>query len=113
MARIGKGGGYSDIEFALLTEAGLIDRRTVVATTLHPVQVLDEDLPETAHDFRVDLIVTPDDVIRVRRSKRPKGIIWTDLDEEKEAQIPVLMHRRELFREAPRSGSDPGPDPLT
>jgi 5-formyltetrahydrofolate cyclo-ligase len=89
-ARIGKGGGFSDIEFALLTEAGLIDRKTVVATTVHPLQLLDEDLPETAHDFRVDLIVTPDDVIRAPGAKRPKGIIWSEMDEEKVAQIPVL-----------------------
>jgi 5-formyltetrahydrofolate cyclo-ligase len=92
--RIGKGGGYSDLEFALLTEAGRIDQHTVVATTVHPVQVLDEDLPETSHDFRVDLIVTPDEVIRVRRTggsrHRPKGIVWADLDEEKIASIPAL-----------------------
>ena len=66
---------------------------TRVATTVHPVQVLDEELPETAHDFRVDLIVTPDGVIRARRTKRPNGIIWAELDEEKKSQIPVLAHR--------------------
>jgi len=92
-ARIGKCGGFSDIEFALLTEGGVIDGSTVVATTVHPVQVLDEELPETAHDFRVDLIVTPDGVIRARRTKRPNGIIWAELDEEKKSQIPVLAHR--------------------
>ncbi|HCP61415.1 MAG TPA: 5-formyltetrahydrofolate cyclo-ligase, partial [Actinobacteria bacterium] len=43
-----------------------------------------------AHDFRVDLIVTPDEVVRASGSKRPPGIIWTDLAEEKIAAIPVL-----------------------
>jgi 5-formyltetrahydrofolate cyclo-ligase len=52
-ARVGKGGGFSDLEFALLVEVGLI----LVATTVHPLQVLEEALPETAHDFRLDLIV--------------------------------------------------------
>ena len=89
-ARVGKGGGYSDLEFALLTEAGLVDEATVIATTVHPLQFLDEPPPETAHDFRVDLIVTPDEVVRPGRSKRPPGIIWTDLAEEKIAAIPVL-----------------------
>ena len=91
-ARIGKGGGYSDIEFAILTEVKLVDHRTTVATTVHPLQVFDEDLPETEHDFRVDLIVTPDEVIRVRRSdrRRPRGIVWEHLDEAKIASIPVL-----------------------
>ncbi|MGH2719997.1 MAG: 5-formyltetrahydrofolate cyclo-ligase, partial [Actinomycetota bacterium] len=92
--RIGKGGGYSDLEFALATEAGLIGPATVVATTVHPVQVLDEALPETEHDFRVDLIVTPDETIRCPRGQRPAGIIWEHLDEERIAAIPALAARR-------------------
>jgi 5-formyltetrahydrofolate cyclo-ligase len=35
-ARVGKGGGFSDLELALLVEAGLIGTDTVVATTVHP-----------------------------------------------------------------------------
>lgn len=89
--RIGKGGGFSDLEFALLVEAGHIDRRTIIATTVHPLQVVDGDLPETAHDFRVDIIVTPQAVIHTHRTRRPGGIIWDDLDEEKTASIPVLQ----------------------
>ena len=38
--RLGKGGGYSDLEFALLREHGLVDEDIVVATTVHPVQRL-------------------------------------------------------------------------
>jgi 5-formyltetrahydrofolate cyclo-ligase len=34
-ARLGKGAGYSDIEVALLQEAGLIAPRTVIVTTVH------------------------------------------------------------------------------
>jgi 5-formyltetrahydrofolate cyclo-ligase len=92
-ARVGKGGGYADLELALLVEAGVLDDRTVIATTVHPLQVLDERLPETEHDFRVDLIVTPDEVIRCRRRRRPRGLLWADLDEEKVAAIPVLRDR--------------------
>lgn len=51
-ARLGKGGGYSDIEFALATEYGLIEETTVVATTVHPSQILhDGTIPVTDHDF--------------------------------------------------------------
>jgi 5-formyltetrahydrofolate cyclo-ligase len=91
-ARVGKGGGFSDLEFALLTEAGLVDDRTVVATTVHPLQVLEEEIPETRHDFRVDLIVTPAEVVRIpkRLRRRPSGIIRSHLTEEKIAEIPVL-----------------------
>ena len=58
-ARIGKGGGFSDLEVAFLVEAGVIRPDMVLATTVHPFQVVDEPLPETVHDFRVDLIITP------------------------------------------------------
>jgi 5-formyltetrahydrofolate cyclo-ligase len=88
--RVGKGGGFSDLEFGLLAERGLVDADTVIATTVHPLQVLDGDLPETGHDFRVDLVVTPDEVIRCRRAHRPPGILWDHLDQGKVDQIPAL-----------------------
>ncbi|MDQ3980054.1 MAG: 5-formyltetrahydrofolate cyclo-ligase, partial [Actinomycetota bacterium] len=34
-ARLGKGGGFSDLEFALASEAGLIGPHTVLSTTVH------------------------------------------------------------------------------
>jgi 5-formyltetrahydrofolate cyclo-ligase len=88
--RIGKGGGFSDLEFALLAERGLVGDDTTIVTTVHELQVVDEDLPETEHDFRVDVIVTPDSVLRPRRRRRPPGILWDHLDAEKRGAIPVL-----------------------
>jgi 5-formyltetrahydrofolate cyclo-ligase len=88
--RIGKGGGYSDLEMALGRAAGWIDDDTVVVTTVHPLQVVDGDLPETDHDFRLDLIVTPDEVIRCARHRRPPGILWDHLDQDKIDAIPAL-----------------------
>jgi 5-formyltetrahydrofolate cyclo-ligase len=43
-ARIGKGGGFSDLEVAFLVEAGVLQPDTVLATTVHPLQVVDEPL---------------------------------------------------------------------
>ena len=93
--RIGKGGGYSDLEFALARELGLIDQRTVIATTVHPLQVLDAPLPETGHDFRVDLLVTPEEIVAVpgAMAHRPQGVSREDLSPEKIAAIPVLAAR--------------------
>ncbi|WP_217998125.1 5-formyltetrahydrofolate cyclo-ligase [Nocardia paucivorans] len=88
--RLGKGAGYFDIELALLQEANLIGPKTIVATTVHSLQVIDEELPETEHDFSVDLVVTPDEVIECGSPRRPNGLIWKDLDQEKIAAIPVL-----------------------
>jgi len=97
--RIGKGGGYSDLEFALGREAGVIGDWTTVATTVHSLQVLDEDLPETPHDFRLDIIVTPEEVIHVtpQRGRRgPSGILWAELDKTKIDAIPELVRREKL-----------------
>jgi 5-formyltetrahydrofolate cyclo-ligase len=91
--RVGKGGGFSDLEFALLVEAGLIGPDTVVATTVHPLQVLEEALPETGHDFRLDLIVAGEEVIGCRRTRRRPGILWDHLDAAKIAAIPALAAR--------------------
>jgi 5-formyltetrahydrofolate cyclo-ligase len=92
-ARLGKGAGYSDIELALLQEAGLMRPETRIVTTVHPLQVVEEPLPETGHDFRVDLIVTPDEVIECSSPRRPPGLVWEDLNREKIADIPVLAAR--------------------
>jgi 5-formyltetrahydrofolate cyclo-ligase len=95
-ARIGKGGGYSDLELALGVETGWIDDDTTIVTTVHPLQVVDDELPETDHDFRLDLIVTPDEVIRCPEDARhrPPGILWDHLDPDKIAAIPALATRR-------------------
>ncbi|HEY6698149.1 MAG TPA: 5-formyltetrahydrofolate cyclo-ligase [Acidimicrobiales bacterium] len=92
--RIGKGGGYSDLEMALGIETGWIDERTTIATTVHPVQVVDTELPETDHDFRVDLIVTPDDVIRCPSGRPLPGILWDHLDAAKIEAVPALAERQ-------------------
>jgi 5-formyltetrahydrofolate cyclo-ligase len=92
-ARLGKGAGYSDIEVALLAEAKLISDRTIIATTVHDLQVLNEDLPEQAHDFRVDLIVTPERVIWPGNPKRPARLDLDSLSSDQIAAIPVLAQR--------------------
>ena len=93
-ARIGKGEGYSDLEWAVLRELDAVDADTTVATTVHELQVVDEPpspvddeaaggetaadavdaesvgraaarLPEPdRHDVPLDLVVTPDHVHR-------------------------------------------------
>jgi 5-formyltetrahydrofolate cyclo-ligase len=98
--RVGKGAGYSDIEVALLTEAGLIRPETVIVTTVHQLQVVDGELPETEHDFSVDLIVTPDEVIQCGPPRRPSGIVLAHLSAEKVAEIPVLA----TFKQRPAYG---------
>ena len=94
-SRLGKGAGFGDVEVALLTEAGLIGDMTTIVTTVHDLQVLDTPVPETDHDFHVDVIVTPTRVIKTAARKRPAGIDWAVLPEPMVRDIPVLAARRE------------------
>lgn len=93
-ARVGKGAGYSDIELALLIEAGLITADTTIVTTVHELQVVNGPLPETEHDFRLDAIVTPERIITCAKAQRPTGVLWDHLDEKKIAAIPALAARQ-------------------
>jgi 5-formyltetrahydrofolate cyclo-ligase len=97
-ARLGKGGGFSDLEYALACEAGLVGPGTILCTTVHELQVLEPgEIPMTAHDFRIDLVVTPERVIECRRpGGRAKAgrIRWEELSEEKIAAIPLLARLR-------------------
>ncbi|PPK68066.1 5-formyltetrahydrofolate cyclo-ligase [Actinokineospora auranticolor] len=92
--RVGKGAGYADLELALLGEAGLIGADTVIATTVHDLQVIDGDLPETEHDFGIDLIVTPTRTITCDAPRRRPGLLWEHLTTDKIAAIPALEARR-------------------
>jgi 5-formyltetrahydrofolate cyclo-ligase len=90
-ARVGKGGGYSDLEYGILIDAGKIDDHTTVATTVHPTQILRRHLMMTAHDLPIDVIATPRAVIDVERQyERPRGILWDHLQPPQIREIPIL-----------------------
>ncbi len=94
-ARVGKGGGYGDLEFAMARELGAIGDDTPVITTVHPLQVVDGAIPMTAHDVPLDVIVTPERVIRTRRAfPRPRGILWEELSADQLALMPPLARLR-------------------
>ena len=66
-ARLGKGGGFADLEYALASAAGLIGPNTVSVSTVHELQVVEPGtIPVTSHDVLVDFIVTPERVIDCR-----------------------------------------------
>jgi 5-formyltetrahydrofolate cyclo-ligase len=90
-ARIGKGGGYSDLEYAIALELGIVSSRTPIITTVHPLQIVKEKIALAPHDIPVDFIITPVEIIECKtRLPRPRGIYWEYLDEEKIAAIPLL-----------------------
>jgi len=90
-ARLGKCGGYSDLEFALARSIGVVDDETPVVTTVHELQVLTEAIPMTAHDVPLDIVATPERVLRIRRRyDKPVAIIWNELSEAQLAEMPAL-----------------------
>jgi 5-formyltetrahydrofolate cyclo-ligase len=103
-ARLGKGGGFSDLELAIAEAAGLVGAGTRLVTTVHELQVLPAGrIPTTRHDRWVDLVVTPDRlIVPERRPPAGAGINWEELTDEKVAAIPLLR------RLQARAGSLPG-----
>jgi len=101
-ARLGSGGGYCDLGYALLRGEGKIREYTPILTTIHPVQLIDERLPMRGHDIPVDFIVTPSQVIAAPSlHPRPRGVIWEILREDRILAIPLLRKGRGLGRRAP------------
>ncbi len=89
--RVGKGEGYSDLEFALLREFDRVDDDTATVTTVHERQVVDEEIPTGDHDVPMDYVVTPERVVDTDApAAKPEGIEWDALGEERRAEIPVL-----------------------
>src|SRR5207245_7620061 len=86
--RCGKGEGYADLEFAILRQLG--HPAVKVVTTVHPLQIVESFAPDE-HDLPVSAIVTPAEMIRVRKPPRAPSRItgdeWTA--EEREAR-PTL-----------------------
>lgn len=90
-ARVGKGEGYSDLEFALLREFRVVNDDTTTVTTVHDIQVVDESIPTSPHDVPIDRIYTPERSIkRTTSTEKPSGIEWDAIDADRRREIPIL-----------------------
>ena len=93
--RIGKGEGYSEMEYGILRELELVTESTPVITTVHESQIV-ASVPLEDHDIAVDYIVTATRVLATGRTKpRPAGIIWSKVSPEMMQRMPVLRELRE------------------
>jgi 5-formyltetrahydrofolate cyclo-ligase len=77
--RFGKGHGYFDLEWGLLSEIGLTDDTSEVVDIVHDCQYVDESLSGEVHDAAVDWIVTPTRTIAVPDRTRPRGQVFWEL----------------------------------
>jgi len=92
-ARLGKGGGYAELEYGILRELGVVDDNVAVFTTVHDLQIVDK-IPVEKHDLRVDFIATPTRLIRIEpRPEKPKGIYWEILGDKAELSVFIELKR--------------------
>ncbi|MBD3885497.1 5-formyltetrahydrofolate cyclo-ligase [Phormidium tenue FACHB-886] len=90
--RTGKGAGFADLELAMLSEFGLVQPTTPIVTTVHPLQIVEEDhLPMQRHDWALEWIATADEVIETHSTHpRPAGVDWHAIRPEQYQNIPIL-----------------------
>lgn len=90
--RLGKGGGYSDLEYALGRTFGFVAETTPILTTVHPLQLVREAIPMRGHDIPLDFAAFPDRIASMEPTHpRPRGIQWDLLPQEKIEAIPILQ----------------------
>ena len=62
--RLGKGGGYGDMEISYLKNNKLINPNTPIVTTVHEIQII-ERIPSEPHDEKINMIITPERILRI------------------------------------------------
>lgn len=90
--RFGKGHGYFDLEWAMLSEIGAVDQASQIVGVVHDCQVVDEVLVGEDHDVPVDWIVTPTRTVHVPDTGRRLGWVrWELLDGSPLLHVPPIQ----------------------
>jgi len=95
--RTGKGAGFADLETGIFRELGIIGPASVMATTVHSSQLVDNSrVFMMAHDSPLDLVATEAELIVTgNTAPRPKGVAWDFVQEDQYETIPFLRALRE------------------
>jgi len=92
--RIGKGEGYSELEYGILRDRRLVGNYTRIVTTVHDRQIV-APFPVKKHDIPVDYVLTPTTLHQTNTTiPRPKGIYWDLVTPEMLQKIPILQELR-------------------
>uniref|UniRef100_A0A0D6R126 5-formyltetrahydrofolate cyclo-ligase n=1 Tax=Araucaria cunninghamii TaxID=56994 RepID=A0A0D6R126_ARACU len=101
-ARLGKGEGFAELEYGMLRYMGAIDDSTLIVTSVHDKQLVN-DIPVEKlqiHDVPVDVICTPTQIIHTNTTiPKPQGIYWDRLSPEKLGQIKILRELKKRIEE--------------
>lgn len=89
--KLGKGGGFSDLEYAIAREYNIIDQYTPIVTTVHHLQEVEYEIPMCTHDVPLSYIVTREKAMKTDLVyPKPSGIHW-DIIGDKLKEIPILQ----------------------
>lgn len=100
--RFGKGHGYFDLEWALLSEIARVDDTSQVVDVVHDCQVVDETLQGEDHDVPVDWIITPTRTIHIADAGRRIGHVrWDMIADSPLATIPPILELQAEFETEP------------
>jgi 5-formyltetrahydrofolate cyclo-ligase len=98
--RYGKGHGYFDLEWGILTSIGVVDSTTPLLTVVHDCQVIDKKFPLSPYDTIADYVITPTRTITMQgHKKKPQGIRWRSLQQGMLRDMPPLNELQKMTRE--------------
>jgi 5-formyltetrahydrofolate cyclo-ligase len=93
--RFGKGHGYFDLEWAMLSEIGLTGPASQIVDIVHDEQYVDEVLAGEPHDVAVDWVVTNERTIRVAEPRREPGRVrWELIPGTEHEHLPPIVELR-------------------
>ncbi len=97
-ARLGKGAGFFDLEYAILRELGCIDENTPVIALVHELQIM-EDIPMDEKDVPIDYIITPQEIIKTEPLwPKPSYIPWEVLSNKQIRRMRPLWELKQKGR---------------
>ena len=100
--RLGKGGGFADLEMGVFRHFGWMTAATPVATSVHEAQVVDAlDVALDAWDVPLDLVATPGGLVRTGTAlPKPRcTVAWDAVRADQLRDIPFLAALRAQMEE--------------
>lgn len=89
--RLGKGHGYFDLEWAMLSEIGALSVEPVVVGVVHDCQRLHVTTDAAAHDVPLDMVVLPSGTEAFEVSRSAGTVHWPLLTVERAATMPPVV----------------------
>jgi 5-formyltetrahydrofolate cyclo-ligase len=96
-ARTGKGAGFADLETAIFRELGIVTAETPMATTVHSIQLVDNDaVMMQAHDSPLDFVATEAELtVTGNAAPRPMSVDWDRIQPDQFETIPFLTELKD------------------